>query len=49
MNNIFDTAKEFDKLIRDQKQTLKSMDRLINLAEQLLNDVTAATQRSVVL
>jgi hypothetical protein len=25
------------------------MDRLINLAEQLLNDVTAATQRSVVL
>jgi hypothetical protein len=42
--DIHDISNKFDALLSDQKKTLKQMDKLILLAEQLLNDVKEKTQ-----
>jgi hypothetical protein len=39
MNNILEITKKYDKVLEEQKKTLAKMNRLISLAELLLQDI----------
>ena len=45
--NIFEITKKFDNLLQYQKQTAIIADRLLEMAEKLLNDVKERTNQCI--